>query len=108
MQPPQTSFSHIQQMEPSEVAAYSVWRELDPATMQNYNTLRVQLTSFYPLWNNRHDVGGCFNATATGLIQWLGSLAGSVTVKTMNLYLAGIKSSMLDLGIECTGLCDPH
>ena len=35
------------------------------------------------------------------------SLAESIKVKTMKLYLTGIKSYQLDLGIECTAFTDP-
>ena len=42
------------------------------------------------------------------MIEWLCSLAGTVKVKTMKLYLAGIKSYQLDLGIECSAILDPR
>ena len=47
-------------------------------------------------------------AKATWLIEWLCSLAGSIKVKTMKLYLVGIKSYQLDLGIDCTAFSDPR
>ena len=40
------------------------------------------------------------------LIEWLCSLAGTVKVKTLKLYLTGIKSYQLDLGIYCTAFSD--
>src|SRR5205807_6054100 len=42
------------------------------------------------------------------LIEWLCSLAGSIKVKTMKLYLTGIKSYHLDLGIDCSAFSDPR
>ena len=47
-------------------------------------------------------------AKAIWLIEWLCSLAGSIKVKTMKLYLTGIKSYQLDLGIDCTAFTDPR
>ena len=35
-------------------------------------------------------------------------MAGTIKVKTMKLYLAGLKSYQLDLGIECTAFSDPR
>lgn len=43
---------------------------------------------------------------ATWLIERLCTLAGTVKVQTMKLYLCGIKSFQLDLGIECTAFTD--
>jgi len=51
--------------------------------------------------------GGCFPPKATWLIEWLYSLDGTVKVKIMKLYLAGIKSDQLDLGIKCAVFADP-
>ena len=42
------------------------------------------------------------------MIEWLCSLAGSIKVKTMKLYLTGIKSYQLDLGIDCSAFSDPR
>jgi len=35
-------------------------------------------------------------------------MAGSIKVKTMKLYLVGIKYYQLDLGIDCTAFPDPQ
>lgn len=40
------------------------------------------------------------------LIEWLCTLAGTVKVKTLKLYLSGIKSYQLDLGIDCKDFAD--
>jgi len=42
------------------------------------------------------------------LIEWLYTLAGTVKVKTIKLYLCGLKSYQLDLGIECMAFIDPR
>lgn len=42
------------------------------------------------------------------MIEWLCFLAGTVKTKTMKLYLCGIKSYQLDLGIECLAFTDPR
>ena len=44
----------------------------------------------------------------TWLIEWLCSLTATVKAKTMKLYLAGIKSYQLDLGIDLTAFIDPR
>jgi len=44
----------------------------------------------------------------TWLIEWMCSLAGTVKVKTLKLYLAGLECYQLDLGIECSALIDPR
>ena len=42
------------------------------------------------------------------LIEWLCSLAGTVKTKTLKLYLAGIRSYQLHLGIDCSAFSDPR
>ena len=49
-----------------------------------------------------------FSHKPTWLIEWLCSLAGTVKVKKMKLYLTGIKSYQLDLGIECAAFLQPR
>ena len=56
----------------------------------------------------RHTNGACFPAQITWLIEWLCSLAGSIKVKTMKLYLCGLKSYHLDLGIKSAAFVDPR
>jgi len=60
------------------------------------------------LSNYQHENGGCFPAKVTWLIEWLCSLAGTIKVKTIKLYLSGLKSYQLDLGIECLAFTDPR
>ena len=110
MQPPESWISNIQQSGLSSIAAYYLWRGLAPSTRRNYDTPRSRFTLFCTLLvsNFRHLNGGCFPAKTTWLIEWLCSLAGTVKVKTMKLYLAGIKSYRLDLGIDCSAFADPH
>ena len=60
-------------------------------------------TGWVPLPNWR-----LLSGEATWLIEWLCSLAGTGKVKTMKLYLAGIKSYQIDLGIECAAFADPR
>jgi len=40
------------------------------------------------------------------LIEWLCSLAGTIKVKTMKLFLSGLKSYQLDLGMDCLAFTD--
>ena len=90
------------------MAVYYLWRGLAPSTRKNYDTPRARFTTFCALSSYRHPHGGCFPAKAIWLIEWLCSLAGTVKVKTMKLYLAGIKSYQLYLGIECQAFSDPR
>ena len=108
MQPPATWISNIQESGLSQVAAYYLWRGLAPSTRRNYDTPRSRFSLFCRLAGYQYPNGGCFPAKATWLIEWLCSLAGTVKVKTMKLYLAGIKSYQLDLGIECAAFGDPR
>lgn len=108
MRPPGSWVSHIQQSGLSAIAAHYLWRGLAPSTRRNYDTPRSRFTLFCTLSNFRHHNGGCFPAQAIWLIEWLCSLAGTVKVKTMKLYLAGIKSYQLDLGIDCSAFTDPR
>ena len=108
MQPPESWISNIQQSGLSSIAAYYLWRGLAASTRRNYDTPRSRFTLFCTLSNFRHSNGGCFPAKTTWLIEWLCSLAGTVKVKTMKLYLAGIKSYQLDLGIDCNAFADPR
>ena len=108
MHPPESWFSHVQQSGLSRIAAYYLWRGLAPSTRRNYDTPRSRFTLFCTLSNFRHPTGGCFPAKAIWLIEWLCSLAGTIKVKTMKLYLSGIKSYQLDLGIDCGAFSDPR
>jgi len=76
----------------------------DPVT----DTPRTRFTLFCSLSNYHHANGACFPAQVTWLIEWLCSLAGTIKVKTMKLYLLGLKSYQLDSGIECTMFSDPR
>lgn len=69
---------------------------------------QIRFTLFCTLSNYGHRNGGCFPAKVTWLIEWLCSLVGTIKVKTMKLYLAGLKSYQLALGIECTAFSDPR
>ena len=106
--PPESWFSHLHQSGLSRVAAYYLWRGLAPSTRRNYDTPRSRFTLFCTLSNFRHQNGCCFPAKAIWLIEWLVSLAGTVKVKTLKLYLAGVKSYQLDLGLECSAFIDPR
>jgi len=108
MQPPRAWVLDVQQTGLSAIAAYYLWRGLTPTTRQNYNTPRSRFTLFCELSGYRHPNGACFPVKAAWLIEWLCTLAGTVKVKTMKLYLCGIKSYQLDLGIECTAFTDPR
>jgi len=90
------------------MAAYYLWRGLAPATRQNYNTPRTQFTLFCNLSGYRHENGTCFPAKVPWLIEWLCSLAGTIKVKTMKLYLCGLKSYQVDLGIDSMAFADPR
>jgi len=106
MQPPQSWVTDIQQSGLSALAAYYLWRGLAPSTRRNYDTPRSRFSLFCSLANYQHSKGGCFPAETTWLIEGLCSLAGTVKVKTLKLYLTGIKSYQLDLGIDCTAFSD--
>ena len=106
MHPPEAWVANIQQSGLSTIAAYYLWRGLAPSTRRNYDTPRARFAQFCALAGYRHYNGGCFPAKAIWLIEWLCSLAGTVKVKTMKLYLSGLKSYQLDLGIECTAFSD--
>ena len=69
---------------------------------------RNRFTLFCSLSGYRHKNGSCFPAKAIWLIEWLCSLARSVKIKTLKLYLGGIKSYQLDLGIDCSAFGDPR
>lgn len=106
MQPPQSWVTDIQQSGLSAVAAYYLWRGLAPSTRRNYETPRSRFSLFCSLSNYRHPYGGCYPAQVNWLIEWMCSLAGTVKVKTLKLYLTGIKSYQLDLGIDCAAFAD--
>jgi len=106
-QPPAPWVSNIQQTGRSPTAAYYLWRGLAPTTRQNYDTPRARFILFCTLANYQHQNGGCFPAKVTWLIEWLCSLPGTIKVKTMKLYLLGLKSYQLDPGIECVAFTDP-
>jgi len=106
MQPPQSWVTDIQQSGLSALAAYYLWRGLAPSTRRNYDTPRSRFSLFCSLANYQHSKGRCFPAETTWLIEWLCSLAGTVKVKTLKLYLTGIKLYQLDLEIDCTAFSD--
>ena len=108
MRPPESCVSHIHESGLSAIAAHYLWRDLAPSTRCNYDTPRARFSLFCTLSNLRYANGGCFPAKAVWFIEWLCSLAGTVKVKTMKLYLAGIRSYQLDLGIECSAFADPR
>jgi len=108
MQPPTTWISNIEVSGWSQVAAYGLWRGLGPLIRRNYDTPRSWFSLFCRLAGYQYLNGACFPAKATWLISWLCSLAGTVKVKKMELYLAGIRSYQLDLGIEGAGFADPR
>lgn len=108
MQATESWVTNIQQSGLSEVAAHYLWRGLAPSTRRNYDTPRSRFSLFCTLANYCHPHGGCFPARATWLIEWLCSLAGTVKVKTLKLYLTGIKWYQHDLGINCTAFLDPR
>lgn len=100
MQPPETWVENKQHSGVSRIAAYYLWRGLAPSTRRNYESPISHFGLLCKLSNYRYHHGGCFPAKVTRLIEWLCSLAGTVKVKTMKLYLSGLKSYHLDLGIE--------
>ena len=108
MQPPESWVSNIQESGLTPIAAYYLWRGLAPSTRCNYDTPRSRFTTFCTLRGYCYQNGGCLPAKATWLIEWLCSLAGSIKVKTMKHYLAGIRSYQLDLGIDCGAFSDPR
>jgi len=108
MQPPTTWIFNIQESGLSWIAAYYLKRGLAPLTRGNYNTPRSRFSLFCRLAWYQYLNRGCFPAKAKWLIEWLSSLAGTVKVKTMKLYLASIKTYQLDLGIECAAFADPR
>lgn len=108
MQPPEIWGENIQHSGLSRIAAYYLWRGLAPSTRRNYESPRSRFGLFCKLSNYCHHHGGCFPAKVTWLIEWLCSLAGTVKVKSMKLYLSGLKSYHLDLGIEYMAFSDPR
>ena len=108
MRPLESWVSHIQQSGLSAIAARYLWRGLAPSIRCSYDTPRLRFTVFCTLSNLHYLNCGFFPAQATWLIEWLCSLAENVKVKTMKLYLAGIKSYQLDLGIDCSAFTDPQ
>ena len=76
-----------------------------PTTGRNYDTPRARFVLFWTLANYQHQNGGCFPAKVRWLIEWLCYQAGTIKVKTMKLYLSGLKLYPLDLGME--GLAFP-
>ena len=73
----------------------------------NYDSPRARFVLFCTLANYQHQNGRCFPVKVTWLIEWWCSLAGTIKVKTMKLYLSGLKLYQLDPGIECLAFTDP-
>ena len=105
---PKSCVTNIQQSGLSLVAAHYLWRGLAPSTRRNYHTPPSRFSLFCTLANYQHQNGGCYPALATWLIEWLCSLAGTIKVKILKLYLTGIQSYQLDLGIDRTAFSDPR
>jgi len=107
MQPPASWISNIWQSELSYAPVYYTWRGLAPSPRRNYDTPSSRFTTCCKLSGYRYQDGGGFQGKRVWLIEWQCSLPGTVKVKTMKVYLAGINSYQLDLGIESKAFSDP-
>ena len=88
------------------MAGYFLWRGLAQSTRKNYETPRQRFITFCALSGFRHPSGSCFPATERWLIEWIFSLASRVKVKTIKLYLCGLKSYHVDLGFQVSAFQD--
>lgn len=88
------------------MAGYYLWRGLAQSTRRNYETPRRRFIAFCALAGFRHPTGSCLPATERWLIEWITSLAGRIKVKTIKLYLCGLKSHHIDLGFSINGYLD--
>ena len=88
------------------MAGFYLWRGLAQSTRRNYETPRRRFVDFCALSGFRHQTGSCLPATERWLIEWITSLAGRVKVKTIKLYLCGLKSYHTDVGFPVNGFLD--
>lgn len=88
------------------MAGIFLWRGLAQSTRRNYETPRRRFISYCALQGFRHQSGSCLPAKEQWLIEWIASLAGRVKVKTIKLYLCGLKSYHVDLGLPAIAFLD--
>lgn len=88
------------------MAGFYLWRGLAQSTRRNYDTPRRKYMTFCALAGLRHPSGSCLPAKPRWLIEWVTSLAGRVKVKTIKLYLCGLKSYHIDLGFPVIAFQD--
>ena len=88
------------------MAGIFLWRGLAQSTRRNYDTPRRRFITFCALRGLRHNSGNCLPATAQWLIEWISALAGQVKAKTIKLYLCGLKSHHVDLGLPTSAFLD--
>lgn len=88
------------------MTGFLLWHGLAEATRQNYETPRRSFFLFSALKGYRHRGGECLPAKAVWLIEWIASLAGRVKVKTMKVYLSGLRSCHVDLGLPIVAFQD--
>jgi hypothetical protein len=90
-EPPQSWYAD--QPDLSRQAARYLWWGLAASTRRAYSTARRSYAFFYGI----HGIPP-FPATHTCVIHWVASLGGPVQVKTIKLYLSGLRSLHVDMG----------
>jgi integrase len=106
------------------MAAYYLWCGLAQTTRKGYDSARNSYLSFCQLQRFHHTQAGGFRSadpqpgtasvmpgssfptTPLWLIEWIVSLAGKVKSRTLKLYLTGLKSYHVDLGLDTSAFED--
>jgi integrase len=106
------------------MAAYYLWCGLAQTTRKGYDSARNSYLSFCQLQRFHHTQAGGFRSadpqpgtasvmpgssfptTPLWLIEWMVSLAGKVKSRTLKLYLTGLKSYHVDLGLDTSAFED--
>jgi integrase len=84
------------------MAAHYLWCGLAQTTRKGYTTARNSYLDFCRLQR----LGSPLPAKPLGLIEWMVSLAGRVKSRTLKLYLTGLKSYHIDLGLDTSAFDD--
>jgi hypothetical protein len=86
------------------MAAHYLWCGLAQTTRKGYTTARNSYLDFC----RTHRLGEAspFPAKPLWLIEWMVSLAGRVKSRTLKLYLTGLKSYHIDLGLDTSAFDD--
>jgi integrase len=84
------------------MAAHYLWCGLAQTTRKGYTTARNSYLDFCQL----HWFSSPLPAKPLWLIEWMVSLAGRVKSRTLKLYLTGLKSYHIDLGLDTSAFED--